>query len=40
MSTKYYLTHRKEYLVTWKNILRYMDEQFYWMKKSDEKLNG
>jgi hypothetical protein len=29
-STKYYLTHKMEYLVTWRNILpNVMDEQFF-----------
>jgi hypothetical protein len=31
---EYYLTHRMEYLVTWRNTLPcVMDERFSWMKK-------
>ncbi len=36
-TTKYYLTHRMEYLVMWKNILPHViNEWFSWMKKMND----
>jgi hypothetical protein len=38
-STKYYLTHKTKYLVTWRSILPHvMDEQFSWMKTTTSKV--
>jgi len=36
MSTKYYLTHRMKYLVTWRIILPHVMDELFWMIKLDE----